>query len=65
LVSKFNNQSEFIFNTAHDHRMVMAYAMLAFHFKKITLNEVHWVDKSFPNFWDEALKIGLIKLEVN
>ncbi len=65
LVSKFNNQSEFIFNTAHDHRMVMAYAMLAFHFKKIALNEVHWVDKSFPNFWDEALKIGLIKLEVN
>jgi hypothetical protein len=28
------------------------------------LNEVHWVDKSFPNFWEEALNIGLTKHEL-
>ncbi len=64
LISNSGYQTEFIFNTAKDHRMVMAYGMLAFHFKNISLNEVHWVDKSFPNFWEEALNIGLTKHEL-
>jgi 3-phosphoshikimate 1-carboxyvinyltransferase len=54
---------DFVFNVNRDHRMVMAYAMLAFQYKEVYLNETDWVEKSFPDFWNQAEKIGL-KLEV-
>ncbi|MFY8019804.1 MAG: 3-phosphoshikimate 1-carboxyvinyltransferase, partial [Bacteroidia bacterium] len=59
LLAKGESTNLGILDTAKDHRLVMAYAMLAFQFKKVSLNETHWVDKSFPNFWNELTQLGL------
>jgi 3-phosphoshikimate 1-carboxyvinyltransferase len=46
-------------DTANDHRITMAFAMLAIAQSQIVLNEIDSVQKSFPNFWIEAKKIGI------
>ncbi len=51
--------------TYDDHRMCMAFAMFAVFQSRIKLSEVTSVKKSFPNFWQEAAKIGLKKLSKN
>jgi len=48
-----------IIQTHQDHRMVMALAMFAVSQSVIVLNETSSVIKSFPNFWEEAAKIGI------
>jgi len=44
-------------NTAHDHRIAMAFAPLAF-FGPIQIDNPNVVEKSFPDFWQEIAKIG-------
>ncbi|MDZ4668362.1 MAG: 3-phosphoshikimate 1-carboxyvinyltransferase [bacterium] len=46
-------------HTESDHRLAMAYAMLSVHFANINLSEIDSVKKSFPNFFQEAAKIGV------
>jgi 3-phosphoshikimate 1-carboxyvinyltransferase len=46
-------------NTENDHRITMAFSMLAIAQSNIVLLESESVKKSFPNFWIEAKKIGL------
>lgn len=48
-----------IVETESDHRITMAFAMLAIAQSQIVLNEIDSVQKSFPNFWIEAKKIGI------
>ena len=59
LLNKVGDYQNSVLDTAKDHRLVMAYAILAFQFKKVSLNETHWVDKSFPDFWKELSQLGL------
>ncbi len=45
--------------THYDHRMVMAFSLLAIHFGSIELEEILSVEKSFPGYWDEIEKLGI------
>jgi 3-phosphoshikimate 1-carboxyvinyltransferase len=45
-------------NTAHDHRMVMCLTLLSIAVNSVYLNEVDSVVKSFPEFWEQAYKLG-------
>jgi 5-enolpyruvylshikimate-3-phosphate synthase len=38
----------------------MAFAIMAIAQSNMVLTESHSVKKSFPNFWEEAAKIGII-----
>lgn len=44
--------------TYEDHRMAMAFAPLALVFEKITIEEPHVVDKSYPMYWDHLAQQG-------
>ncbi len=48
-----------ILSTEKDHRLAMAFGMLAQYFSLVRLSESNSVIKSFPYFWEEAEKIGL------
>jgi 3-phosphoshikimate 1-carboxyvinyltransferase len=56
--AKYNSP---ILNTYEDHRMVMAFSLMAIKLGVIHLSEIASVEKSFPNFFEEARKIGVIK----
>jgi 3-phosphoshikimate 1-carboxyvinyltransferase len=47
-------------NTESDHRICMAFALMSIAQSTIVLTETNSVKKSFPNFWDEAKKIGIV-----
>lgn len=47
--------------THDDHRMAMAFALLAFRAVQIRLSEIKSVSKSFPGYWDEMKKLGLVE----
>lgn len=44
--------------THNDHRMAMAFALLAIKYGEITLSEGESVEKSFPGFWTEMAQLG-------
>ncbi len=46
-----------IFKTYEDHRMAMAFAPLAM-FGKISIQDPFVVEKSYPKFWEDLLKLG-------
>ncbi len=48
-----------VIETQEDHRITMAFAVLAILQSSIVLSETESVVKSFPNFWQEAAKIGI------
>lgn len=48
-----------LIETKDDHRIAMSFAMLAILQSSIVLSETESVAKSFPNFWQEAAKIGI------
>lgn len=48
-----------LLKTHYDHRMVMAFSLLAIHFGSIELEEILSVEKSFPGYWDEIEKVGI------
>ncbi|MBC7383818.1 MAG: 3-phosphoshikimate 1-carboxyvinyltransferase [Bacteroidia bacterium] len=47
--------------TNDDHRLAMCFALLAFKKNTVFLSETGTVIKSFPGFWNEIEKCGLIK----
>ncbi len=52
----FNNPSKQI-KTYQDHRIAMAFSLLAFKYEGINIENPQCVSKSFPNFWQELRKI--------
>ncbi|OYU94210.1 MAG: 3-phosphoshikimate 1-carboxyvinyltransferase [Bacteroidetes bacterium B1(2017)] len=48
-----------VIETHEDHRITMAFAMLAILQSNVVLSEIQSVQKSFPNFWIEAAKLGI------
>ncbi len=54
-----------VIQTYDDHRICMAFAMFAVFQSRIKLSEIDSIKKSFPNFWEEAAKIGLKKFSKN
>jgi 3-phosphoshikimate 1-carboxyvinyltransferase len=49
--------SSVVFETYDDHRMAMSLAMLAALNKSITINDPDVVNKSYPGFFDELMKL--------
>ncbi len=47
-------------NTQEDHRMAMAFCMMAIPFGSVKLSEIGSVEKSFPAFRREMEKVGLV-----
>lgn len=45
-------------NTYHDHRMAMAFTMLAMKFDELIIDDKKVVSKSYPNFWNDLTKLG-------
>jgi 3-phosphoshikimate 1-carboxyvinyltransferase len=45
-------------NTYHDHRMAMAFTMLAMKFDELYIDDKEVVNKSYPNFWIDLTKMG-------
>ncbi len=52
-----------LIETENDHRLVMCYALLALKNNNILLSEVGSVEKSFPGFWEEMRKLGIVAEE--
>ncbi len=52
--------SNIVIQTAGDHRMAMAFAPFAIIGKSICISDANSVNKSYPMFWDELLKIAKV-----
>lgn len=51
------NKFPILIETYQDHRMAMAFYLLAFRYKGIEIENPNCVSKSFPNYWNEIKKI--------
>jgi 3-phosphoshikimate 1-carboxyvinyltransferase len=60
---KFIPERMFI-NTYHDHRMAMAFAPLALVIPELEFENAPVVDKSYPAFWTDLVKLGFEVQEV-
>ncbi len=40
-------------DTRNDHRLAMAYSLLATKIASVELSDIHCVEKSFPNYWEQ------------
>ena len=58
------SESSPIISTYSDHRMAMAFAPAATIFPGLCIADVGVVNKSFPKFWSEMKKMGIISEEV-
>ena len=47
-------------DTYEDHRMAMAFAPLAFKFPQIEINDPEVVSKSYPHYWEDLKKVGVM-----
>lgn len=50
--------------TYQDHRMAMAFAILAMKWDSIVIEQPDAVKKSYPNFWDDMKKMGFLVEEI-
>ena len=57
-------ESSPIINTYSDHRMAMSFAPAATIYPGLRIADVGVVNKSFPQFWEEMRKLGIISEEV-
>ena len=48
-------------STYHDHRMAMAFAPAAILFPGLQIENPEVVSKSYPNFWNDLKKIGVVR----
>jgi 3-phosphoshikimate 1-carboxyvinyltransferase len=46
------------FETYHDHRLAMAFAMLSIPFGKVEIKNPAVVSKSYPGFWNDLRSAG-------
>lgn len=53
------NPKSATFDTYEDHRMAMSFALMASKVDEIKINEPEVVGKSFPDFFDELLALGI------
>lgn len=56
--AKFN--SRVAIDTYHDHRMALAFAPVAITNGSIQINDPKVVTKSYPGFWDDLKKVGVV-----
>ena len=61
-VEKLNN--DIVVDTFQDHRMAMAFAPLALR-TNLSISESEVVTKSYPNFWNDLFKLGILSREVH
>jgi 3-phosphoshikimate 1-carboxyvinyltransferase len=47
-----------VIDTYKDHRMALAFAPAAIRFPNILINDAMVVTKSYPNYWDDLVKVG-------
>ncbi len=52
--------SSLSFQSYNDHRMAMALAPLCLKLGKVEINQPEVVEKSFPTYWDELMKLGFV-----
>lgn len=52
--------SKFYIATYNDHRMAMAFAPLCMVFENVIIEESEVVSKSYPQFWNDLKKIGIL-----
>lgn len=52
-----HNNLPILIETHQDHRMAMAFSLLAFKYEGIRIENPECVSKSFPNYWNEVNKI--------
>ncbi len=52
-----------VFDTHNDHRIAMSLAPLSIIFNKITINNPDVVTKSYPQYWNQLEKTGIIKID--
>ena len=45
-----------VLRTYHDHRMAMAFSLLASRIGSITIDDERVVDKTYPNYWQDYAK---------
>lgn len=57
--------SKKVIKTYNDHRMAMAFAPLAIVFGDIEIENEEVVNKSFPTFWQEFSKIGILDARIS
>jgi len=50
--------------TYEDHRMAMAFTMLAFHYDEVQIENPDVVKKSYPTFWTDLKKVGFTVEEI-
>lgn len=60
-IPRLNNNV--LVQTYHDHRMAMAFAPLVLR-TNLSISESEVVTKSYPNFWSDLFKLGIIVKEV-
>jgi len=58
----FVSTSEVQFNSFDDHRLAMAFSMLAIPFGMAEVIDTECVSKSFPNYFEEIKKIGFVEM---
>lgn len=54
---------ETVLLTYNDHRLAMAFTLLAIRYPQVRIDQPDCVKKSFPGFWKELKKIGFVMLE--
>lgn len=54
-----SSKDPIIIDTYNDHRMAMAFAPLCLVYKTIQINNAEVVSKSYPNFWEDLVQIGI------
>ena len=53
-----------LINTCSDHRVSLSFSTLVLKTKKLIIDDLYVVIKSYPNFWNDLKKIG-IKVSIN
>ena len=54
-----------VIETYNDHRMALSFAPMAFAGYKLEIEDPMVVTKSYPNFWEDLKKVGIIVNPVN
>ncbi|WP_432712851.1 3-phosphoshikimate 1-carboxyvinyltransferase [Pedobacter sp.] len=59
-----NFPDKVLINTYDDHRMAMAFAPLSLLIPEVEIEDLHVVEKSYPDFWNDLQKAGFVVKEI-